>query len=102
MENKEFKERVANLCHEQWSGWMEYLFSKCAHKPKGDFIIPSNLVKRWKRQVDTPYEDLSEEEKDSDRKEADKFVKLFSDKVIEIANQEITKALESLRIGEKE
>jgi hypothetical protein len=23
------QEKIAELCHKQWSGWMEYLFLKC-------------------------------------------------------------------------
>ena len=31
-------------------------------------------VDRWRRQINTNYTDLSEKEKESDRKEADKFI----------------------------
>lgn len=70
------KEEIADLCHDQWSGWMKYLFSKChpSKSEKGALVIPEWAVKRWKRQTETPYKDLSEEEKDSDRTEADKFL----------------------------
>ena len=40
-------------------------------------LIPHWAVDRWTRQLNTDYENLPEEEKDSDRKEADKFIKLF-------------------------
>lgn len=72
------REALAALCHEQWSGWMQYLFSKCEFG--GDQVqIPSWAVERWQRQMTTPYAKLSEEEKNSDRKEADKFIKLLED-----------------------
>lgn len=76
------REKLADLCHKQWSGWMKYLFSKCETLPtlslNGDIIvIPTWAVERWKRQINTPYKDLSEEEKNSDRKEADKFIELL-------------------------
>lgn len=34
--NDKLREKLAELCHKQWSGWMEYLFSKC----EGDLDIP--------------------------------------------------------------
>jgi hypothetical protein len=70
------REALAELCHEQWSGWMEYLFSKCSLE--GDpQRIPDWALKRWTRQMNAPYSELSEEEKDSDRREADKFIALW-------------------------
>lgn len=75
------REALAELCHTQWSGWMKYLFEKCEDIPHPDsdvgevFVsIPTGLVYRWGRQLQTPYAQLSEEEKESDRKEADRFL----------------------------
>lgn len=76
------REALAGLCHEQWSGWMRYLFGKCTapiHHTEGGLIIPDEFVKRWNRQVLTPYAMLSEEEKESDRKEADKIIRVLSE-----------------------
>lgn len=74
------KEKLAELCHDQWSGWMKYLFSKCVTKVgvPGAFM-PDEFYNRWQKQMNTAYENLSEKEKDSDRKEADKFLKLLVD-----------------------
>ena len=80
------KEKLAKLCHEQWSGWMEYLFSKCFKdtgqfdKTNGNLVIPKWAVERWKRQMETPYSELSDKEQDSDRNEADKFLVIFNKK----------------------
>lgn len=72
------REELAALCHEQWSGWMEYLFFKCEPvtpmRESGPVIIPVSLVDRWNRQRRTTYADLSNEEKESDRKLADRFL----------------------------
>ena len=70
----EFREKLADLCHRQWSGWMAYLFSKGLFFEDGTWIMPEWAVERWVRQMNTPYEELSEEEKENDRKEADKFI----------------------------
>jgi len=80
---EELREELAALCHNQWVGWMEYLFSKCIELPvhiddnTGTIIIPRDYVERWKRQINTPYEELSASEKESDRKEADRFISLL-------------------------
>jgi len=72
------RELVAHAMHEAWSGWMEYLFSKCEiDSVTGRITIPKRYVKRWKRQMNTYYRDLKSSEKESDRIEADKILKLI-------------------------
>ena len=72
------REKLAALAHRQWSGWMKYLFSKSIQNPDGSVTIPLWAVDRWKRQIDTRYSELSEEEKQSDRNEADRVLKIVS------------------------
>lgn len=71
-------ERLAAHCHnEQWSGWNRYLFSKCrsTNEDGGEaLVIPAWAVGRWTRQMDTPYSELPEEERESDRVEARKIL----------------------------
>ena len=67
-------ERVAEAAHVAWSGWISYMFSKCLVNPDGSLNIPAELVERWTRQMNTPYAELSESEKDSDRREADRYL----------------------------
>jgi hypothetical protein len=50
-------EELAALEHEQWSHWTRYLL---------DNLSPENIA-RWQRQIETPYRELSEEEKEKDR-----------------------------------
>lgn len=72
MDKYEIRENLAALAHEQWSGWMKYLFSKCIYNhADGTYTIPQWAVERWSRQMEVDYKDLSESEKDSDRAEAD-------------------------------
>ena len=78
------REKIAELCHKQWIVWMEYLFSKSIpYKPgevqnyEGAVIIPKWAVDRWTRQMNTDYFNLPDNEKESDRKEADKFLVLL-------------------------
>ena len=71
------KEELANLCHEQWSGWVKYMFSKGTLNEDGTWTMPIEFVQRWTRQMNTPYTELSESEQNSDRNEADKFIEIF-------------------------
>lgn len=50
----ELREKLAELAYEQWSGWMDYLFSKSVSKAGGACMIPSWAVKRWQRQMKAP------------------------------------------------
>lgn len=78
MDEQTRRERLADLCHRQWSGWMAYLFEKSLDREDGAVVIPAWAVERWRRQVATPYAELSEEERESDRKEADRFIALIN------------------------
>jgi hypothetical protein len=66
-------EKLAALQHEQWSGWMGYLFTKGALNQDGSFTIFADSVDRWHRQAITKYKDLPENEKESDQKEAARY-----------------------------
>lgn len=68
------KEELAEYAHESWSGWMKYLFKKSIKNNDGTITIPKWAVNRWERQVTTPYAQLPEEEKESDRNEAEKIL----------------------------
>lgn len=70
----ELRERLAEYAHSAWSGWMRYLFSKCYNTIDGRATIPIWAVDRWTRQSETEYAALPEEEKRSDRQEADKML----------------------------
>lgn len=64
------REQLANYAHEAWAGWMRYLFEKCGAGPSGEVVIPAGYADALRRQMTTPYAELSEAEKDSDRAEA--------------------------------
>lgn len=71
-------ERLAAYAHGAWSGWMKYMFEKSSRDELyGWVMIPSALVERWTRQMNTDYEDLPEQEKESDRKEADRMLEII-------------------------
>lgn len=57
----------ADLEHEIWSSWMRYMFSKGEMNADGSWTMPAWAVERWQRQMNTPYSQLSEKEKEGDR-----------------------------------
>jgi hypothetical protein len=73
MSEQELIELLADMEHAGWARWMRYLFSKCDVYSDGDghkhLTIPHELVDHWQRQIDTPYSELTEREKESDRAE---------------------------------
>lgn len=60
-------EELAKIQHEIWAHWMAWQFKCGEFKDDGSFVIPPEKVKRWSRQASTPYAELSEQEKESDR-----------------------------------
>jgi hypothetical protein len=84
------RERLAAYAHAAWSGWMDYMLGKCRTVEENDasietdpddLTIPGSLVRRWNRQRSTAYADLPEDERDSDRKEADAMLALLREPI---------------------
>jgi hypothetical protein len=70
MTDEQLIERLAALSHEQWAGWADWMLENLgAIHPHGE-----TYIRRWQRQIDTPYDLLSEAEKESDRIEARKML----------------------------
>lgn len=77
--------------HTRWSKWQSYLHSKCIKNEDGSLTIPAGLVVHWERQISTPYSQLTEPEKEADRREVRPY--------IEYATQTATRVREET-IGE--
>lgn len=73
----EVREQLADYAHEAWSGWMRYLFDLSIDAGSGSVLIHGDQVRRWKRQMNAPYADLPESERESDRDEADKMLAIM-------------------------
>ncbi len=77
-------EALAAAEHESWMGWAVYMLDR-VEQELADSSIPDALhafqclpgVKRWRRQAVTPYADLPEKEKESDRVEARKKIEVY-------------------------
>lgn len=67
-------EMVAAECHRQWAGWTKHFLEKMGGPIGGILTLEIDWAERWQRQIDTPYAGLSEEERESDRREARKIL----------------------------
>jgi hypothetical protein len=90
------REELAALAHDQWAGWMRYLFDLSRDNPDGTITVPSKLVERWRRQMATPYAQLPPNEQDSDRVEANRVLAVLSTYVkLEVLEMEVQNAIEA-------
>jgi hypothetical protein len=72
------REPLAAYSHDSaWGGWMRYMIGKGTLNEDGTWTMPAWAVDRWTRQMSTAYADLPEDEKKSDRKEADEMISIF-------------------------
>lgn len=60
---------LADLEHKQWAHWTKYML---------DNLTEENIA-RWRRQIDTPFENLSDKEKKSDYEWADKVIGILTE-----------------------
>jgi hypothetical protein len=80
------KEEISDLIHQQWSHWTKYILDR----NRGDkshfdqlnwnekiYVFTDKEINRWNKQIITDYKDLSEEDKDKDRKFADNYISVF-------------------------
>jgi len=79
----DLREKLARLCQDQWSAWMHYLFSKGIFNADGTWTMPAWAVERWQRQMAASFEDLPEDEKETDRREADKYLGIIEEYIAE-------------------
>jgi len=56
---------------------MLYMFSVSTLNDDGTMTIPADKVERWKRQIQTLYDDLSPQEKKSDDEIAEEYITII-------------------------
>lgn len=78
----EMREKAAALEHEQWAHWTAYML-KILLDGHPDLGRDENVI-RWSRQILTDYKDLSEKEKESDRKWADKGIEIYAEFAVNV------------------
>lgn len=78
-------EQLADIEHQRWADWQRWVH-ECGTKAyvprvglEGILALPNDRVAAWERQIATPYADLSEREKASDREQVMRYWPLIVD-----------------------
>jgi hypothetical protein len=79
LESKKTVERLAAIEHERWAHWQRFVHDQCERRDDGSLVIPADLAVRWEAQIATPYAELSEQEKDSDREQVRRYLPTIVD-----------------------
>jgi hypothetical protein len=87
---QEIIEKLAELEHQQFSSWTKYFLEN----------LTEENIERWKRQINTPYSELTEKEKESDRFWARKILPIIFEE--KISTQEITEIKTEIELSEIE
>ncbi|MGB8647347.1 MAG: hypothetical protein WCF84_19085 [Anaerolineae bacterium] len=74
----ERSEQSATVAHTLWSEWMRELFERSeeltGHRCDGSVLIPRSIVERCVRLINTPYNLLSEQERQSAQRLAERML----------------------------
>lgn len=70
-------EELAAIEHARWAHWQRYMHEQSEKLPDGSLVLPAHLVRRWQRQIETPYGQLSSDEKQSDRDQAERALPIL-------------------------
>ncbi|RQR51270.1 hypothetical protein DIE21_15175 [Burkholderia sp. Bp9140] len=76
--SSEILEQLAAAEHERWAHWQRYMHSKALRNSDGSLTIPAELVSRWERLMKTPYAELTEDERQSDREQVQRYLPLLT------------------------
>lgn len=67
--DKNLLELLSAQEHQRWASWQKYLHEKCIKNEDGSLTIPKESVDWWEMEIKTSYNNLTEEQKESDRNE---------------------------------
>ena len=60
--------------HERWAHWQRYMHEQGKRQPDGSLLLSADLVAKWDRLIDTPYSQLTEKERESDREQVRRYL----------------------------
>lgn len=70
----ELLEDLAAIEHERWAHWQRFMHEQGRRQPDGSLVLPADLVAKWDRLIDTPYAQLTEKERESDRDQVRRYL----------------------------
>ena len=75
-QKEETREDLAELMHYYWVQQMELVFKKLVKSGK-KYCLPFENINCWSHRMDAPYNRLSEQDKELNRLEADRIIKVL-------------------------
>jgi len=95
---EEFIEKGADLEHQRWAKWQKYMHSKILPSAYDEIMeIGTELINHWNRQINTPYSELTEKEKESDRAEVKQYLPLIRNLIQLEREKEREKMIEEIK-----
>ena len=79
---------MADHAHARWAHWMQWMFAQGIYNSEGGWVMPAEKVKRWTRQMNTPYHSLPPAEQVSDNLEANKTLEVLKPFIIDLFHLE--------------
>ena len=94
-ELRQLKEKLAAIEHERWSDWQKWCHQVIRENvPRTDEL--EAVLARWDRQIEVPYELLTDSEKVSDMEQVDRYWPLILDLLDRVQVEAQRKELELL------
>ena len=93
---EEIREKLAEIEHERWSDWQAWchkILRENCPSPELEAVL-----ERWDRQIATPYKDLSEAEKQSDREQVDRYLPLIQSLISDITTEAVIEELSNIYV----
>jgi hypothetical protein len=90
-------EKLADIEHQRWADWQKYVFSVCIEDDNCVLFIPNWARDKWNSQIMTPYKDLSEKEKESDREQVRRYLPIIQT-LLDSQKKELVEMCEELKI----
>lgn len=78
MSKEELIEKLAEIEHTRWADWQRWCHKSGMRHSDDSITLTADCVARWERQIETPYAELSEREKESDREQVYRYWPLIA------------------------
>ena len=75
-QDNELREKLAAIEHERWADWQKWVHKVLREANPSPEI--GDILERWDRQIETPYEQLTDREKASDMEQVDRYWQLIT------------------------
>lgn len=86
-DKQQIREKLAAIEHERWADWQKWCHKVIRQNDPN--LQTENVLMRWDKQIETPYADLSEKEKQSDREQVDRYWPIIESLIKEALNKQL-------------